>query len=317
MKPRLVFVHGIGGPRDTAAELDGWMGALAKGAAEAGHSRRVPGLLRGASADARFAYYGDLFAVPQVQGAAAPKDREAADVRALLSEALDEREAAGAGARDLDVLRHARAQLAPQGPAQGIGSIARQILGAANTLLALPGLRKIGQWASGRLMVGQLAQVTRYLARGETDATGHTLDERVRRRVLEALDPETPTVVVAHSLGTVVALEVLSTYPGRIPLLVTLGSPIGLRATVGLRMRPQPPRVPDQVMSWVNLWDRDDLVVGRPELEDFVAPNAHGVPPDSRRVDSAGAWVHPALKYLAHPGTAGPVMEALETGGPS
>ena len=145
MKPRLVFVHGIGGPRDTAAELDGWMGALAKGAAEAGHSRRVPGLLRGASADARFAYYGDLFAVPQVQGAAAPKDREAADVRALLSEALDEREAAGAGARDLDVLRHARAQLAPQGPAQGIGSIARQILGAANTLLALPGLRAVTQ----------------------------------------------------------------------------------------------------------------------------------------------------------------------------
>ena len=32
MKPRLVFVHGIGGPLDAVAELDVWLRALADGA---------------------------------------------------------------------------------------------------------------------------------------------------------------------------------------------------------------------------------------------------------------------------------------------
>jgi hypothetical protein len=61
MKPRPVFVHGIGGPRDADAELDAWLRALADGARAAGHSRRVLDLVQGWAADARFAYYADLF----------------------------------------------------------------------------------------------------------------------------------------------------------------------------------------------------------------------------------------------------------------
>ncbi|MFF0061167.1 hypothetical protein ACFYRC_06395 [Streptomyces sp. NPDC005279] len=69
MKPRLVFVHGIGGPRDAAAELDAWLRALADGARSAGHSRRVLDLVQGWAADARFPYYGDLFRSSGAQGA--------------------------------------------------------------------------------------------------------------------------------------------------------------------------------------------------------------------------------------------------------
>ncbi|MEW2121864.1 alpha/beta hydrolase [Streptomyces sp. NPDC005474] len=318
MKPRLVFVHGVGGARDPAAELDRWLGALEKGALASGHALRVPALIGAAATDVRFAYYGDLFAAPEVQGGAETEDIRFDDVHALLREAIHERLAEHADDDgEVRVLHHAQAQLTPEGAVQGSGSVARQVLSAANTLLCVPGLRTFGRWASARLMVGHLSQVARYLARGEADDAGLTLDARVRHRVTEELDPAVPTVLVAHSLGTVVAVEALSGYLGEVPLLVTLGSPLGLHAMVGRRTRPQPPRVPSAVVNWVNVWDRDDFIVGLPNLEDFFEPNDRSVLPDTRRVDSDGAWVHPALKYLAQPGAAGPIVGALDAVAPS
>ncbi|WP_369241357.1 alpha/beta hydrolase [Streptomyces sp. R21] len=319
MKPRLVFVHGIGGPRDPAAELDAWLRALAEGARHAGHSHRVLDLVQGWAADARFAYYGDLFGPPQSQGGASETADEAnagtyADaVAELLRETIEERLADPTLQDEAALLRRARAQLAPEGVPQGPGSGARQLLTATNTLLALPGLRTFGRWASAGLMVGQLRQVDRYLRRGEPDEKGSALDVRVRRRVEQALDPAGATLVVAHSLGTVVTLETLHAYPGEVPLLVTLGSPIGLRTAVRARMLPQPVAVPRPVGRWLNFWDRDDLIVGAPRLERVVRPSVHSVLPVSRRVDSDGAWVHPAAKYLAQPAVAGPLVEAIET----
>ena len=335
MKPRLVFVHGIGGPRDPAAELDAWLRALAEGARHAGHSHRVLDLVQGWAADARFAYYGDLFGPPQSQGGAsdtadeanagagagaragadddAEAEAEAEAVAELLRETIEERLADTTLQDEAALLRRARAQLAPEGVPQGPGSGARQLLTATNTLLAIPGLRTFGRWASAGLMVGQLRQVARYLRRGEPDTKGSTLDVRVRRRVEQAFDPAGATLVVAHSLGTVVTLETLHAYPGEVPLLVTLGSPIGLRTAVRARMLPQPVAVPRPVGRWLNFWDRDDLIVGAPRLERVVRPSVHAVLPVSRRVDSDGAWVHPAAKYLAQPAVAGPLVEAIET----
>ncbi|WP_371580595.1 alpha/beta hydrolase [Streptomyces sp. NBC_01314] len=315
MRPRLVFVHGVGGPRDPDAECDVWLRALAEGARAAGHSRRVLDLVRGWAADARFAYYGDLFGLtPQAQGDVPDEDdEETVLVGSLLREALDERLQEPHTNDEGRVLRHARAQLTQDGPAQGPGAAARKVLSAANTLLSLPGLRTCGGWASAGLMVGHLRQVARYLRRGEADEEGLTLDVRVRRPVERALDPVGPTIVIAHSLGTVVSTETLHAHRGTVPLLVTLGSPMGLRSVVGARMRPQPLQVPLSVERWLDYWDRDDLVTAGTRLEKAVRPNDRAVRPVSRRVDSDGLSVHPAVKYLAQPAVAGPVVEAIET----
>ncbi|UED86766.1 alpha/beta hydrolase [Streptomyces profundus] len=316
MKPRLVFVHGVGGPRVPEAELRAWSEALTEGARVAGHSRRAARLLGTGGVDARFAYYGDLFTEPHAQGA--PADLPAADPLAeLLLEVVDTRlaEAHTVTPHEARVLRRARGQLLPEGEPQGAGSVGRRALNAGNSLLALPGLRRFGGWASARMMVSQLDQVRRYLDRAEADADVPSLDLRIRARVRRELDAEGPTVVVAHSLGTVVAVEALLEHAGVVPLLVTLGSPIGMRTAVRSRMRPQPPRVPATVGRWLNFWDRDDIIVGRPRIEDAVAANAASVRPETRRVDSDGLWVHPAATYLATPGVAGPVIEALEAAG--
>ncbi|MCX5286496.1 alpha/beta hydrolase [Streptomyces sp. NBC_01622] len=317
MRPALVFIHGIGGARDPETERDSWLAALAVGAHKAGHSPDGLALAQNGFVDTAFAYYGDLFAPPQTQGGAAPHVEvgEGEVFRHMLEDLIDTQLALYPGDSERRVLQHARVELTATQQAQGSGDVARRLVNVCTTLLALPGLRRGGQWASGRLMAGHLSQVTRYLARSEVDSNGRTLDERIRNRVLDFLDNGRPTVVIAHSLGSVVALESLHHHGGRIPLLVTLGSPIGMRTVVRPRLRPQPPVTPDCVERWLNLWDRDDIIAPRPWLERDVLPNAGGCLPVSDRVDSDGIWVHTATKYLAQASVAGPVVEAIRLAG--
>lgn len=303
----LIFVHGIGGRRDVVRDRDGWTTALAEGARRAGHSAVAMNLV--GAVDIRFVDYSDLMASVGAQGVDGFAGDENAEfmygfVAALLDELAEEAEDPAA----CRAIGEARAQLRYE-DGQGFGEPIR-VLGAAITaVLRLPGLRHASQWASGVRLLGALAQVGRYLQRGETDK-GTTLDERIRARVLAALPSDRPAVVVAHSLGSVIAFESLHAHPGPVPLFITLGSPLITAAVVMHRVRPHPLRTPDTVQRWLNFWDRDDIVVARPRFENHIIANAAGVLPKSDRVDSDGLWVHTATKYLAQPAVAGPIIEA-------
>jgi pimeloyl-ACP methyl ester carboxylesterase len=84
-----------------------------------------------------------------------------------------------------------------------------------------------------------------------------------------------PCIVVAHSLGTVIAYNILVKRPaaaGEIPLLVTVGSPLGIEA---VRTRVEAPlRMPPQVKRWVNALDTRDVVALYPLNADHfnIAP---------------------------------------------
>lgn len=105
---QLVFVHGIGGIRDAAAERDAWLAALARGA-------NLPPI------DVRFVDYSSEFAQDGAQGGA--------DIEAeLLLELVDELVAELSEDTDpvsAQVLADARMQLsgaAEQGPGQVVRS---------------------------------------------------------------------------------------------------------------------------------------------------------------------------------------------------
>lgn len=321
MAPRLVFVHGIGPPRDAESERSAWAAALANGMRAAGHSALAARLTAADGGLCSFAYYADLYAPPEAQGAADSRVEEEAsevlaDLLVELTDALASVHAVSEGPHDRDwlhrerVLAHARAEAGTSGQAQGSLAVLRRALNVATTLMALKPWSGVTRRLTPRLMVSGLAQVSRYLARGERDASGLTLDSRVRDRLHEALGGA-PAVVVAHSLGTVVAWEALHEHRAATPLLVTLGSPLSMRTVVRPRLLPQPPRTPERVERWLNFWDRDDIIAVRPVLERDVLPNSSGVVPHSSRIDSDGVWVHSAEKYLAQPAVAGPVAEAL------
>ncbi|WP_230396075.1 alpha/beta fold hydrolase [Streptomyces blattellae] len=316
-------MHGIGALRNAEQERRTWLESLACGARRAGHSDSVSGLTRGWLADVRFADYSDLFLDRERQGDAvgASLDADEAFLLNLVEKLIDELAHQARERNDplmLQVVEDARQQLPePTGGGatdqrQGVGEPVRLLAGVLTTLLQIPGLRRAAQWASGRSLLGQLAQVGRYLGRGEPDAAGRPLDARVRERVLRGMEPGRPLVVVAHSLGTVVAFEALQRYAGPVRLLVTLGSPLATATAVLQRVRPRPARTPEPVERWLNFWDRDDIVVCRPRVRRWMLPNRAGVLPVTDRVDSDGIWVHTATKYLRQPALAGPVVEALK-----
>lgn len=312
MSLRLVFVHGIGAARRADEECARWSAALAEGFRRSGHSDLADRLAGGRQVDVHFCHYGDLFTPGQAQGAgAAPLGAGEAQILVeLLTETVEEHLAEVSQEQVRAQLLAARAQLRPPGPAQGAGDLLRRAINAATTLLGIGPLRRSGQWVSAKFLVGDLAQVARYLARGEHDASGATLDARIRARVRAAFG-DGPVIAVTHSLGTVVGLEALHEYTGEVPLLVTLGSPIAMRTVVLPRLVPQPPRTPRAVRRWLNFWDRDDVVVSRPQLAEDLKPNETGVLPQSARIDSDGLWVHTATKYLSKADVAGPIAETL------
>jgi pimeloyl-ACP methyl ester carboxylesterase len=116
-----------------------------------------------------------------------------------------------------------------------------------------------------------------------TDMDSYTSRPAVRRavreRVGETIRKQRPQVVVAHSMGSMVAYETLHAFPDiNVELLVTLGSPLGLPAlarklepALRLRKGARPPGV----RSWVNIADAGDLVALPPELGGLYPVDVH------------------------------------------
>ena len=159
--------------------------------------------------------------------------------------------------------------------------------------------RHFGSYATGLLFLSELRQVRRYLLE---EAIKGEADSRVARKITSDCE-----VIVAHSLGSVVAFEYLRQHSNRsLSLLVTLGSPLGLNMV--RRLMPEPDYgsyyLPQNLTSWVNVRDpRDpvacagDLSVRWPGIEDRVVDN--------------GDQAHSAERYLAKKATGEAISHVL------
>ncbi|MGC0336411.1 hypothetical protein [Streptomyces sp. SLBN-8D4] len=142
-----------------------------------------------------------------------------------------------------------------------------------------------------RMVVAMIRDTDSYVSRPE------------RRRAARAIVAETireiqPQVVVAHSLGSVVAWEALHAYPElEVELLVTVGSPLGLPG-LARKLEPEPidghGRRPAGVRQWVNIADAGDLVALPPELGGMFPVDTHAV------TDTGILGFHSLKGYLAN-----------------
>lgn len=310
---QLIFVHGIGASPHRSAMEPAWTESLTLGMTRSGHSEIAEQVRKGKSLrPPRMVHYGPLYAAPGAQGPVKEGfGDDALLLHDLLSEMVDDLLDGASDPADLRILATAKAQLEPTGTPQGPGNIVRTSINAASTLMSLGGIRRSGQWVSARMMIGDLRQVTRYLERGEVDQFGDSLDARIRSCFAQEVGAE-PAIIIAHSLGSVVAVESLHCQNHDVPLLVTLGSPLGMRTVVMPRLRPQPPRTPEGVDAWLNFWDPNDVIVARRNLVKDFGANDRGVYPKSERVDSPGLWTHAARKYLEQPAIAGRIAEVIQ-----
>lgn len=130
--------------------------------------------------------------------------------------------------------------------------------------------------------------------------------------VRDEITSHQPRVVIAHSLGSVVAYEALCTMPDyRVDLLLTLGSPLAMPDVVYPKIQPTPPTVgrapsPPCVRTWINIADPGDLVaVPRHLSRHFTGIHADLTPPISV------FDFHKVHNYLANPTTAAALLPYL------
>jgi hypothetical protein len=154
-----------------------------------------------------------------------------------------------------------------------------------------------------RAMVGSLKQVRAYF-------TDPDIRQKIRRRLLAAITPDT-RVLVAHSLGSVVAYEALCSTPDApVTALITLGSPMGIRNLIFDRLTPAPRAGigcwPGSVRQWTNIADHGDIVA----LTKTLAPLFERTVVDVSVQN--GAKAHDILPYLTTVETGSAVLRGLK-----
>ncbi len=155
-----------------------------------------------------------------------------------------------------------------------------------------------------RAFIGDLKQVTRYIMEPETRSLGQA--------AIDSVVSEDTRIIIAHSLGTVVAYEALHTYAGdprwaKVRTFITLGSPLGIPNLIFEALHPSPSggkgHWPPGITQWTNISDDGDLValvkklgpLFGPELVDIRVHNgstAHDIRPYLTARETGEAILH-------------------------
>ncbi|GAA1721427.1 hypothetical protein GCM10009809_16360 [Isoptericola hypogeus] len=321
---RLVLLHGrdLDGHDPESIEQD-WLGALNAGLAASGSTLRL------GDDDADYVYYGDtlahlleggdgatppVVAEVQIEGARATPSADAV-AHDLAEWPAGAQRFAFEVARDVLAGAGVRPPAPPEARAEGVLDPLFEALAAAVALLdRIPGVS---------------AAVVLLIAR---DVWTYLHDDDVRAAVDEAVAealPDGPSVVVAHSLGSLIAWSTLTGAragsagdggPAReVPLLLTMGCPLPVRAVREALQERGPLVFPPGVRRWVNVRDRLDLVA----VHD-ITPETFPLPAGSPDVvnlvvDNRAPGNHAAVavledgSYTGYLATA-PVAAAVEAG---
>ena len=265
---RLIFVHGMRQEGKRPADLQAtWEAALATAWSRAGLSKR--------SYDLEMPFYGDVLnelteAVRGAASAVVTRGEGGPETFSPLEEALIREMGRKQGITDAEVRSDLGQEVVARGPAnwewvQALGRVLET---------KVPALRRAG--------LGFVRQVDAYLTRPHIRAA---VDDIVRPSLSRG-----PAIVVAHSLGTIVTYNLLraSGQDVRVPLLVTVGSPLGIGAVKDKIVPPRPLMRPTNVLSWLNATDERDYVALYARLDrDTFADGIENVSDVHNRQDDA------------------------------
>jgi hypothetical protein len=248
MNKQLVFVHGRAQEnKDSIALKAEWIEAFNEGLAKSNLRLPIP------ETDVRFPFYGDtlydLVAGKNANEAATiiirGQDSDAEEKKFLQSVMEEVRKKAGI--TDEEMVAIAGQQVVERGP-----------LNWEWLQTVLKAIDRHVPFGSGGSIALATRDVYRYLRDG-------TIRQVIDSGVSSAITPGIETVVVSHSLGTVVAYNLLrqrgQAHGWKLPLFVTLGSPLGvteIRKTV--KAIAAPTQCPACAQAWFNAMDERDVV---------------------------------------------------------
>lgn len=133
--------------------------------------------------------------------------------------------------------------------------------------------------------------------------------QKMQKRLYEALPKDgKPFTLVAHSQGTIIALETLAALKKNsnvvIDTFVTIGSPLGIQEVQDFLTEKTPLQVPGCVKRWYNFADPFDFVSFDKSLGDEYEPMGFitdDVISNQAYARGEGFDPHSAVGYLAHP----------------
>jgi hypothetical protein len=142
---------------------------------------------------------------------------------------------------------------------------------------------------SERALIGDLKQVRSYMS-----------DQSKRQEIqarLVACVRDDACIVIGHSLGSVVAYEVLAAHPEwNIEVFITLGSPLGIHNVIFERLSPRPTggigAWPGKIKNWVNIADSGDVVALNKKLASLFGREI------TDHLIHNGATAHDVSRYL-------------------
>lgn len=293
---QLVFVHGRAQERKDAAALKvEWIDAWRKGLAE--NDLQMPL----AESDIRFPYYGDtLF---DLTAGMSPEQAAHIVIKGAFDPEMDEDERRFVYDVLITVQRERGISPLDIADATGRHTEHRGFLNWGWVQDLLETIDRRVPFASGASVALATRDVYRYLVK---DEVRNTIDTGVRA----AITPGVPTVVVSHSLGTVVAYNLLRNEGlasgWKVPLFVTLGSPLGVEA---MRAKLAPHRHPECAGRWFNAYDPRDVVALFPLDEEHFPVDPSIV--NKGDVDNLTSNRHGISGYLSDPEVAKTIYTAL------
>jgi len=206
-------------------------------------------------------------------GLAAPSDPAEALIQAL-----------GRDDEEKRILRSITARLEAAAAAEDQDAAGQGLTPGQAAARVLPGGRLIRGWLSRWLTDLFLPDVHEYL-----------FDADAREKMLDSLADRLrgggePFVIVAHSLGSVIAYELLRRFTPEdcnVALFVTIGSPLGMQEIQDYLEKGGKLSTPECVRRWVNFADRLDPVAIDATLADEYGPNrTHGARVEDVEVDN-------------------------------
>jgi hypothetical protein len=277
---KIVGIHGIAQEYGGRFSLEKeWLPAVRDGLAAAEHDRLAESLT---DKDLRVVFYGQMFRPPGTMGTGdyryAPDDLRQGLELDLLTELYD-------AAFPADEKSGREQESTGR---MGVVRVTVQIM--VERLLRTETLAGIAEHA----FVGALKQVALFLS---DKATKEIVLENVRKAVRDDT-----RVLVGHSMGSIVAYEYLCRHrPSNVRMLITLGSPLGIRNLIFDRLTPPPVAGvgvwPGGVSAWVNVADSNDFVALRKKLSELWGNPASGSVITDRQAHN-GNKPHYAVRYL-------------------
>ena len=184
----------------------------------------------------------------------------------------------------------------------------------------LDGLRKpataifVSAWDRLRRLVPgrlRLRLMNRYLRDQVPDLVAYWRDHETRdaisRRLREQLEPGRKTLVIAHSMGSIVAYDVLQNHD--VEGLITIGSPLGLPSV--WHQGPYGLREPYLRRPWRNFSDPQDHVAANPYIP--LASVRNGLIQSTYGCHGGNHNPHKSFGYLRSPEVAEAIWDFLKS----